>query len=447
MDPFNFDDSFNMYEEQMRAMDETCNSFVMDAVAFVTTGDEDDVQPRRRRPNQQRQRGPRGQNLLDDYFIEHPIFPERDFRRRYRMSRNLFNRIKTTLCNHDPFWRQRRDAAGVLGLLPEQKMTAAIRMLAYGSCADQCSEITRMGVTTTLECMKEWCGQIVHIFGDHYLRSPNAADLSRLLRRAEQQGFPGMIGSIDCMHWEWKNCPTAWQGSHSGRKGRPTIILEAVASYDTWIWHSFIGVPGAQNDVNVLHQSDICDPLLAGISPQVTYKVNGSTYSNSYYLADGIYPRYSSFVKSIPNPQTEAEKLYTTKQESYRKDVERCFGILQSRWAILRHSGMSHRKSVLKTIMLACIILHNMIVEEEFVEEEFVEVIEQDPHNPTSAFTVYDGPTDHNGNRIHHHPVGRAQSSAAFDERLTSLQSAYLHTQLQSDLVKHNWFIETGEML
>ncbi|KAL9684975.1 hypothetical protein QQ045_022419 [Rhodiola kirilowii] len=254
-------------------------------------------------------------------------------------------------------------------------------------------------------------------FGDHYLRSLHAAHLSRLLQRAEQRGFPGMIGSIDFMHWEWKNCPTAWQGSHSGRKGRPTIILEAVASYDTWIWHSFIGVPEAQNDLNVLHQSDIFDPLLAGISPQVTYKVNGSTYTNSYYLADGIYPRYSSFVKSIPNPQTEAEKLYTTKQESYRKDVERCFGILQSRGQYF------------------------------VIQEEFVEVVEHDPHNPSSAFTVYDGPTDHNGNRIRHDPVGRAQRSEAFDERLTSLQSAYLHTQLQSDLVKHNWFIETGKML
>ncbi|KAL9667493.1 hypothetical protein QQ045_001854 [Rhodiola kirilowii] len=398
MDHFHFDESFNMYEEQMRAMDETSNSFVMDAVALVTTGDEDDVQHRRRRPNQQRQRGPRGQNLLDDYFLEHPIFPERDFRRRYRMSRNLFNRIKTTLCNHDPFWHQRRDAAGVLGLLPEQKMTTAIRMLAYGSCADQCAEITRMGSSGTRVSRNDWKHQL------HAL--------------------------------------TAWQGSHSGRKGRSTIILEAVASYDTWIWLSFIGVLGAQNDLNVLHQSDIFDPLLAGISPQVTYKVNGSTYNNSYYLADGIYPRYSSFVNSIPNPHPEAEKLYTTKQESYRKDVERCFGILQSRWAILRHSGMFHRKSVLKTIMLACIILHNMIV-----EEEFMEVVEQDPHNPTSVFTVYDGPTDHNGNRIRHDPVGRAQRSEAFDERLTSLQSAYFHTQLQSDLVKHNWFIETGEML
>ncbi|CAM8972647.1 unnamed protein product [Rhodiola kirilowii] len=319
-------------------------------------------------------------------------------------------------------------------------------MLAYGSCADQCVELTRMGESTTFKYMKKWCEQIIELYKNDYLRSPNAADLSRLLRKVEQRGFPGMVGSIDCMHWEWKNCPTAWQGSYSGRKGHPTIILEAIAWYDTWIWHSFIGVPGAQNDLNVFYKSDIFDPLLAGISPRVTYKVNGSTYDNSYYLADGIYPRYS-FVKTIPNPQNDAEKLFSKKQESYRKDVERYFGILQSRWAILRHASMAHRLSVLKKIMLACIIMHNMIIEEEFVEEEFIEHEEEDLYNPSIAFIVYDGPVDPNGNRIHHDPIERAERSEVFHNRLVTLQSAYLHTQLQSDLVKHNWIMETGEEL
>ncbi|KAL9673313.1 hypothetical protein QQ045_029569 [Rhodiola kirilowii] len=212
------------------------------------------------------------------------------------MRSNLFNHIMTKLCNHDEYWHQRRAAAGVLGLLLEQKMTAAIRMLPYGSCADQCAELTRMGESTTLECLKKWCAQIVEYYEDHYLRSPNAADLSRLLQRVEQRGFPG-------------------------RKGHPTIILEAVA-YDTWICHSFIGVPGAQNDINVLHQSNFFYPLLAGICPQMTYKVNGNTYDAGYYLADGIYPKYSSFVKTILNPQGDPEKLFAKKQESYRKELE-----------------------------------------------------------------------------------------------------------------------------
>ncbi|CAM8957113.1 unnamed protein product [Rhodiola kirilowii] len=97
--------------------------------------------------------------------------------------------------------------------------------------------------------------------------------------------------------------------------------------------------------------------------------------------------------------------------------------------------------------MLACITMHNMIVKEEFIDDEFMEVDEEDPHNPRSAFTVYDDLTYQNGNRYLHDPVGRAQQSEAFCNRLTTLQSAYLHTEMQNDLVKHNWFMETGEQL
>ena len=64
-----------------------------------------------------------------------------------------------------------------------------------------------------------------------------------------------MLGSIDCMHWTWKNCPTAWQGMYTGKDKVPTLILEAVASQDLWIWHSFFGLPGSLNDINVLNST------------------------------------------------------------------------------------------------------------------------------------------------------------------------------------------------
>ncbi|KAI5324423.1 hypothetical protein L3X38_033496 [Prunus dulcis] len=145
-----------------------------------------------------------------------------------------------------------------------------------------------------------------------------------------------MIGSIDCMHWQWKNCPTAWQGDYGNRKGQKGIILEAVAGFDTWVWHAFFGVAGSQNDLNVLGQSPVFNDVLGGQSPNITYQVNNTVYQTGYYLADGIYPRWTTFVKSILNPRSQKQKLFATYQEGYRKDVERCFGILQARWLIIR---------------------------------------------------------------------------------------------------------------
>ncbi|CAM8998074.1 unnamed protein product [Rhodiola kirilowii] len=55
---------------------------------------------------------------------------------------------------------------------------------------------------------------VISCFGEEYLRRPTRRDLDRLLRQGEQRGFPGMIGSIDCMHWEWKNCPAAWKAQY-----------------------------------------------------------------------------------------------------------------------------------------------------------------------------------------------------------------------------------------
>ncbi|KAI5339400.1 hypothetical protein L3X38_018672 [Prunus dulcis] len=145
-----------------------------------------------------------------------------------------------------------------------------------------------------------------------------------------------MIGSIDCMHWQWKNCPTAWQGDYGNRKGQKSIILEAVAGFDTWVWHAFFGVAGSQNDLNVLGQSPVFNDVLRGEAPNITYEINNTIYQNGYYLADGIYPMWTTFVKTIPHPRSHKQNFFARYQEGYRKDVERCFGILQARWAIIR---------------------------------------------------------------------------------------------------------------
>ena len=135
--------------------------------------------------------------------------------------------------NWSPYFQLRRDAFGKVGLSPLQKCTAALRMLAYGSPADLMDESFGIVETTALECLIKFVQGIRHVYGEKYLRKPNDEDIQRLLQVGEARGFPGMLGSLDCMHWRWGNCPVAWKGQFTrGDYKVPTIILEAVASYD-----------------------------------------------------------------------------------------------------------------------------------------------------------------------------------------------------------------------
>ena len=85
----------------------------------------------------------------------------------------------------------------------------------------------------------------------------------------------------------------------------------------------------------------------------------------AYYLTDGIYPKWTTFIQSIPLPQGPQAVLFAQRQEAVRKDVERAFGVLQARFAIVKNSALFWDKVKIGKIMRACIILHNMTVENE----------------------------------------------------------------------------------
>ena len=110
------------------------------------------------------------------------------------------------------------------------------------------------------------------MFGYAYLREPNAADTTRLMTINVDRGFPGMLGSINHMHWKWKNCPFAWQGQYKGHVKGSTILLEAVASQDLWICHTFFGMAGSQNDISVLQRSPVFARFAEGHSPKSTLR-------------------------------------------------------------------------------------------------------------------------------------------------------------------------------
>ncbi|GKD43666.1 zinc finger, CCHC-type containing protein [Tanacetum coccineum] len=93
-----------------------------------------------------------------------------------------------------------------------------------------------------------------------------------------------------------------------------------------WIWHEYFGVPGANNDLNVLYGSLLFCDLLADKAAEAPFVVNGKTYNKGYYLDDGIYTTWSTFVKTYCIARDEKTIKFKRVKESSRKNIERAFG-------------------------------------------------------------------------------------------------------------------------
>jgi hypothetical protein len=121
-------------------------------------------------------------------------------------------RIVQAIEQHDDYFVQKRESNGRFGLSCLQKIIAAYIMISYDVPADFMDQYICIDESTVLESLRRLDRGIIKVFEDEYLRSPNEHDTARLHAIGERRGFPGMLGSIDYMHWEWKNYPTAWQG-------------------------------------------------------------------------------------------------------------------------------------------------------------------------------------------------------------------------------------------
>ncbi len=124
------------------------------------------------------------------------------------MKRPLFLHIMNAVEAHD-YFVQKRNVVGIIGLSCLQKVTAVSRMLCYGIAADAVDEYVCIGGSTVIQSFRRFIVAVDEVFGEEYMRTPNENDIARLLAVGERRGFPGMLGSLDCMHWEWKSCPTA----------------------------------------------------------------------------------------------------------------------------------------------------------------------------------------------------------------------------------------------
>jgi hypothetical protein len=141
--------------------------------------------------------------LYKDYFhLIMPLYKAKALCRQYRMFIELFLVILNGVRDYNDYFEAKYDCTSKIGFTSYQKCFAAVWQLAYGVPGDFIDDYMRMSESICHEAMYRFCEDVIAVFGEYYLREPNMDDTARLLSINESRGFPGMLGNIDCMHWQ-----------------------------------------------------------------------------------------------------------------------------------------------------------------------------------------------------------------------------------------------------
>jgi hypothetical protein len=326
--------------------------------------------PKRRRSvsryNWQRAR----QCIQEDFLGPVPIFNDRQFERTFRVTRAIVEEIYLVVSGADPFFRNYVCVVRqVPGICPFAKILMSLQMLAFGVSPSAIQHYYQMGETTARDAFKRFTRIIAgsENLRQRFFRSMTRSDATKISEmHFNHYGVHGMVGSLDCMHVPWKNCPVAWQGTHSGKAGSPTLVLEAMADHNMWFWHASFGWPGTLNDINIWNGSPLHEEFTSGRwgrSVDFPFSIGDYQFTKLFVLVDGIYPELSRFVKTFGEPISRREMAFSGWQEGARKDIERAFGCLQRKFHILIKPIEYWFKDDIEPIILCCIILHNWMVD------------------------------------------------------------------------------------
>ena len=385
-----------------------------------------------------------------------PLFVGVEFKRMFRISRPRFQRMMEDIAAlGDSFYTSRYDAVKSDVASFEAKLLLPLKCLAYGVPPHCFQDYFQMSMTLCKKCCWKFDETIKSLYEKEYLRLPTKADLKGILKLHKKVHLvDGMFGSLDCMHTYWKNCPVAWQGSYKGKEKCPSIVLEAASDHNMWFWHAAYGFAGTLNDINILNLSPLLASFLDGSfheleSEVVPFDIAGMAFNMTFLLVDGIYPKYSRFVKGITEPIGRREKKFTQWQEAARKDIERAFGVLQqAKFQVLARPIHTMNLERIGKKVACCLILHNMCVSDRVMGGDVTacynpseQILECEPVDgiaqPTNLIEVQECTMDRGAGPL----PGARNSPAAVVElvtrhgRWTDLKDPFEHAKLHYALM------------
>ncbi|KAL6877204.1 hypothetical protein ACP4OV_012875 [Aristida adscensionis] len=172
--------------------------------------------------------------------------------------------------------------------------------------------------------------------------------------------FKNCLGALDGTHVK-VTVPTRLKGRYRSRKVDIVTNVLGVCAPDMQFIYILPGWEGSAHDGRVLRDA-ISRPNGLRV-PQGCYYLVDAGYTNANgFLAPYRGQRYHLGGWTAQHPPNSADEYFNMRHAKARNIIERCFGRLKGRWAILRSPSYFPIKTQCRIIM-ACKLLHNLILQ------------------------------------------------------------------------------------
>lgn len=230
-------------------------------------------------------------------------------------------------------------------LSPKQKMMVFLRFVGDPGFHDGIAEdigIHRSTVSKTIPFVLQ---QIVEK-SNEWIVFPVGGKIEDAKREwGERYQFPTAFGAIDCTHVPIKK-PSLHGDDYVNRKGFCSINVQCTCNAKELFTSIDAQWPGSVHDSRILRNSTI-------------FQLMETTPDNAILLGDIGYGISRWMMTPYDNPGTQEELAYNRLHSKERVIIERCFGQMKKRFAILQQPIRVDIAKV-PSIIVACATLHNV---------------------------------------------------------------------------------------
>ncbi|KMZ69864.1 hypothetical protein ZOSMA_205G00410 [Zostera marina] len=288
--------------------------------------------------------------------VNHPDFPDSDFRKAFRMSRGTFdficNELSSAIAKEDTTLRQ--------AIPVEKRVAVCIWRLATGEPLRVVSSKFGLGISTCHKLILEVCSAIKTFLLPKFLRWPDAFETEKFMSRFESStGIPNVVGSMYTIHIPIvapkNNVAQYFNQNHTDRtnKASYSVTIQGVVDPDGVFTDICIGSPGGFSDEQVLTEKSNLRHFFESSQQQPPPHHQWIVGGSEYPLMDWMMVPYSH------ENLTWAQYAFNNKTSDLQRVAVEAFRRLKARWCCLQKRNEVKLQD-LPNVLGACCVLHNI---------------------------------------------------------------------------------------